>query len=305
MAHAYQISNRLMLPASSGDRFHMELTEVRLASSTVGLLSFDAGARVVTGATSGFHVNLTLQGQAAGAGNGAEPTTALAGEGLAYEPGAVTDAHWSCGSRVMTLLLSPQIVERELESLLGHSLRAPLRPEPKVEAGGLAQALTPAVHLVLLQLDRPSPASVLTTVQRHVEALIVDGFLLAHRHNYSDELDRPGRAAPRTPIEAAAQLLEERPEHPWTSITLAGEVHLSVRALQDGFKRHYDRPPMAYLRHLRLRRVNAVLVAAWPGEKTVQEVALRHGILHLGRFSQTYRQEFGESPSATLARPAS
>ena len=35
---------------------------------------------------------------------------------------------------------------------------------------------------------------------------------------------------------------------------------------------------------------------------TVSEVAQRVGIPHLGRFSGYYRQHFGESPTATLAR---
>ncbi|WP_181309496.1 helix-turn-helix transcriptional regulator [Nocardioides campestrisoli] len=296
----YEVSTRLVLPARDQRAFDMNLTEVRMASSMVGVLSFGAPARVVTDATSGYHVNLTLRGRAAGASNGAEATSTVAGEGLVYEPGAVTDAVWFRGCRVLTLFLSQRAVEEQLEKLLGRSLTGPLRPAPKAE--GLARALGPAVQLALMQLDRDAPAS--AALQNHVEALLVDSFLLSHRHAYSEALERPGPAAPRTPVERAARLLEERPEHPWTTVSLATEVHLSTRALQDGFKRHFHCPPMAYLRGVRLRGAHAALTAAQPGETTVQEVALRHGIMHPGRFSVSYRQEFGESPSVTLARPA-
>ncbi|MCD4536525.1 AraC family transcriptional regulator [Nocardioides sp. cx-169] len=303
VAAAYHVPNRLVLNSTDQSRFHMQLDEVRIASSSVGLLSFGAEARVLTGATSGFHVNLTLAGRAAGAGDGGPVQTAGAGEGLVYEPGAVTEASWFRGCRVLTLLLSRRAVERELESLLGHSVRAPLRPSPKATTDGLARALAPTVHLARMQLARPSPPAVLTTVARHLEALLVDSFLLEHPHSYRDEIDRAARTPTQTPVQRAAHLLEERPEHPWTTAALAQEVHLGVRALQQGFRRHYDCPPMTYLRRVRLRRTHEVLAAAIPGESTVQEVALRHGILHLGRFSVTYRKEYGESPSVTLARP--
>ncbi|NPC96739.1 AraC family transcriptional regulator [Nocardioides sp. zg-DK7169] len=303
VAAKYQISNRLSVPSRHRGQFDMQMTKVRIGSSKVGLLSFGADTRVLTGATSGFHINLTLQGRATGARNGAEAETAVAGEGLVYEPGVVTDAFWLGGCRVLTLLLARDIVERELEALLGHSLRAPLRPEAKTGANGLAEALAPVVQLVRSQAARPIPARAIATVQSHVEALIVDSFLLAHRHNYSEELVRPTPSVPRAPIERAAYLLEERPEHPWSTPSLAAEVHLSVRALQDGFKRHHGTPPMTFLRRIRLRRVHAALASAVPGETTVHEVALRHGILHMGRFSAVYHKEYGEHPSVTLRRP--
>ncbi|WP_158647830.1 AraC family transcriptional regulator [Nocardioides houyundeii] len=303
VASRYQVSTRLVLPSQAQPEFHLNLTEAKFASSMVGVLSFGSAARVVTDATSGFHINLTLQGRATGAANGGEAQAAVAGEGLVYEPGTVTNAYWFRGCRVLTLFLSQWAIEHQLESLLGHSLRGPLRPEAKAEANGLARALVPAVQLALMHLDRGTAPTAL--VQRHVEALVVNSFLLTHRHRYSDELDRPGPTSPRSAIERAAHLLEERPEHPWTTVTLASEVHLSVRALQDGFKRHYDTPPMTYLRGVRLRGAHAALVAASPGETTVQEVALRHGILHPGRFSIAYRKEYGETPSATMSRPVS
>jgi transcriptional regulator GlxA family with amidase domain len=87
-------------------------------------------------------------------------------------------------------------------------------------------------------------------------------------------------------------------------VRLASEVHLSVRALQEGFKRDLEMPPMAYLRQVRLRRVREELEASRSGDTTVRSVALRFGILHPSRFAATYQRAFGETPSATLSRPS-
>ncbi|MCW2827829.1 MAG: transcriptional regulator, AraC family, partial [Marmoricola sp.] len=80
------------------------------------------------------------------------------------------------------------------------------------------------------------------------------------------------------------------------------EVHLSVRALQEGFKRDLGMSPLAYLRLVRLRRAHRVLEQATPESTTVAAVALGLGLLHMGRFAASYRRAFGEMPSETLRR---
>ena len=56
---------------------------------------------------------------------------------------------------------------------------------------------------------------------------------------------------------------------------------------------------MALLRELRLQRAHDELLSAGPGAQ-VTDIALRWGFCHLGRFSQSYLQAFGESPRQTL-----
>jgi transcriptional regulator GlxA family with amidase domain len=80
------------------------------------------------------------------------------------------------------------------------------------------------------------------------------------------------------------------------------EVHLSVRALQEGFRQDLDTPPMAYLRRVRLRRAHEALLVAARDTTTVRSVAVSLGIVHLGRFAAAYRKAFGETPSETLSR---
>jgi AraC-like DNA-binding protein len=58
--------------------------------------------------------------------------------------------------------------------------------------------------------------------------------------------------------------------------------------------------PNRYLRLRRLNRVRTALQRAKPAPGLITELARRFGFSELGRFATSYRQTFGEAPSATL-----
>lgn len=139
-------------------------------------------------------------------------------------------------------------------------------------------------------------------LSRHVENLVLHGLLIGQPHNYSEDLDRDRPARLGSAVRRAVELLEERPSDPWTTVRLAMEVHLSVRALQDGFRRDLGTSPMKYLKQTRLRRAREALEVADRDPGTIRAVATGLGMLHMGRFAAAYRDAFGESPSETLHR---
>ena len=85
-----------------------------------------------------------------------------------------------------------------------------------------------------------------------------------------------------------------------TTSTLAAEAHVTVRTLQEGFRRHLRISPMAYLRKVRLNRAYQDLRAADPSTTTVALIAHRWGFTHLGRFAAAYQAVHGEAPATTL-----
>ena len=141
-----------------------------------------------------------------------------------------------------------------------------------------------------------------TRVARQLERLMIDGLLLGQAHNYSDALDRGDRRALSGPVARARQLLEEQPEEPWSTSSLAVRVHVSMRSLQEGFAREVGMPPMKYLLRVRLRQARDQLRELSSAQTTVASVAFGVGLFHLGRFAAAYRLAFGESPSETLRR---
>lgn len=80
---------------------------------------------------------------------------------------------------------------------------------------------------------------------------------------------------------------------------LAEVAAISVRSLQQSFRRLRNCTPMEALARRRLR---AAYDALRNPEATVTQVATDCGFFHLGRFASRYREVFGETPSATLVR---
>jgi AraC-like DNA-binding protein len=204
-------------------------------------------------------------------------------------------------------LMTPQTtLESELEQLMGRPLTRPLRFGFGMDLSSPAgRSWWEVLTLVERGLDGRLGIATHRVAGPHVERLLLDALLLGQRHNYSDCVNAPTAPAATGPIARAVELVHDRPGDPWSSTVLAREVHLSVRSLQDGFRRDVGRPPMTYLREVRLRGIRKELQRATPGSTTVEAVAYRWGLVHMSRFAAAYRSAFGEAPSQTLRRSAS
>lgn len=79
---------------------------------------------------------------------------------------------------------------------------------------------------------------------------------------------------------------------------------VSLRTVQDLFRRHLDCTITAYIRQIRLEAARRRLLLGLPRD-TVTAAALASGFNHMGEFAAAYRNAFGERPSQTLrqARP--
>ena len=80
---------------------------------------------------------------------------------------------------------------------------------------------------------------------------------------------------------------------------LAAAAGVTERTLARAFRDTFGTSPLQYVLLRQLHAVRRGLRSA-PGEATVSEILVRHGIWDHGRFAARYRRHFGESPSATL-----
>ncbi|QZQ55569.1 helix-turn-helix domain-containing protein [Curtobacterium sp. TC1] len=102
-------------------------------------------------------------------------------------------------------------------------------------------------------------------------------------------------------VAAAEAWIRTRLREDITTGDIAAAVGISVRTLQEVFRRELNQTPTAFLRAQRLERVREALLDPADGV-TVSGVAREWGFRHGGRFSEAYNDRFGEFPRITLSR---
>ncbi|WP_375399724.1 AraC family transcriptional regulator [uncultured Amnibacterium sp.] len=143
---------------------------------------------------------------------------------------------------------------------------------------------TPEVYA--MDLTRTHTIDMLTSI-------IVEAFELTNASE--DPVDRDLVVTRRAVAEMRAHLAE-----PIAIPDIAQAAGVSLRGLQTIFERELGVSPMLHLRQLRMEAARSALMAEAEHGTTVAEIARRFGYSNSGRFSTHYRNEFGESPAATL-----
>jgi AraC family ethanolamine operon transcriptional activator len=116
---------------------------------------------------------------------------------------------------------------------------------------------------------------------------------------------RPAPAAARhAALGRALEFVEANARRPLTVRDLCIAISGSERTLRRAFEERFGVSPKTYLRSRRLAGVRRDLTESEPGARSVHEIAGHWGFWHMGQFARDYRLQFGELPSATLARSA-
>lgn len=282
------------------------LNAVQLDGVTIGYVRYGAGVQILVEEMLGsYQVNIPLSGRME-ITRFRETFTSTSSRPALLLPGESYLGRWTQDCTQLAVNIDRSTLETELERQLGRPVAAPIRFDFDMDLGSpLNQSWLAAVRLVESECERPGSLIHHPRAARHVEHLLTAGLLLAQPHNYSAALLGPHPSPGPRAIKHALDIIDSDPDQPLTASDLASAVGVSVRALQEGFRRYVGMPPMSYLREVRLRRVHAELAAAPPGSVTVTEVACRWGFTHLGRFAAAYRRKYGLLPSLTLRGDAS
>lgn len=131
---------------------------------------------------------------------------------------------------------------------------------------------------------------------------VARALLVLHPSSGERLLDR--RSAQDDRIRAALDFVLNHAHEAITVDDIAAAASLSVRGVQEAFKREFQRSPMAFVRETRLDRAHAELQAVDVERGAVADIARRSGFSHMGRFSATYHERFGEYPRETLRSSA-
>ena len=227
------------------------------------------------------------------------------GTAAVYRPVGDASARWAAGSRLLGVKIDRNVVEDALSDALGTQLTSQIdfTTSMSIESGA-GRSWIKMLSLFADQLFRPDSVLDHPLVGLPFVDSLVRGFLIAADHLHRDALTNDEQlAAPRV-IRTAVEIIEAEAHLPLTVSVIASRSHASVRSLQQGFRRHLDMSPMAYLREVRLRRAHENLLEADPTTTSVASIAYQWGFTNLGRFAAAHTARYDEPPAATLRRRA-
>lgn len=108
------------------------------------------------------------------------------------------------------------------------------------------------------------------------------------------------RVAAESIVKRAELYVDDHLAEPLTVPAIAAAVAVSVRSLQQAFRRARESTPNDYLRRARLSAARHDLLTSDPGRVTVAAIARRWGFLNPGRFAARYHDEFDRRPGDDL-----
>ncbi|WP_420105945.1 AraC family transcriptional regulator [Herbaspirillum huttiense] len=280
-----------------GERLDARMHYTSLGDLSVSRLRYGSAVQIEPGSLDSFFlVQMPLYGMAR-IESGAQHIDSSAELASVLSPQEATRMTWMAGTDQLMLRLSRSLVERTLVGYLGHPLNEPLRFELGFRWRDCAPWQCMLSYLIDCTLQHHDLAMHKIVVSQ-IEQLAASILVTSHRHNHCE--DAPARRSTILPrhVRRAQDFLEAHAHEPVTAEQLAQAAGVSVRSLYAGFKDFLGVSPMQYLRDLRMERARAELMSG--DSNHVAGVALRWGFAHMGRFSNEYKQRYGESPSKTL-----
>jgi AraC-like DNA-binding protein len=290
---------RLLGPSNG---FGLTHRVTRVGPITVGDITYDTDVALgFVEIRASYHVNVPIKGWLQSRHRGLETTPSPEVASVYRPDGETAVTRWPAGTRNLAVKIDQVAVDRALESLIDGPVQAPIPFEATLPLNGnAAQSWVRLLLTVQRHLDWPDSVIAHSVVSVPLVESLIHGFLLVADHPYREQLAAPAEPGRPGAVRNAMDIIEAEAHLPLTTSTLARQCHVSVRTLQEGFRRHLGMSPMAYVRVVRLRRAHRELSSADPFHSTVAGIAHRWGFTHLGRFAAAHKKVYGETPLQAL-----
>ncbi len=214
--------------------------------------------------------------------------------------GRPTRIHMTANCRHLTVRLSRALVDSVLQDTLNITASRPVSFAPEVSADSELPMMWRDLLMHILRQATLAPRTMNTaSTQKQYATMMAELLLVHHNHNYSDAIQRYSNDVSPWHVRRARDIIHNSLDDGLSVVTLAQEVGVSVRSLQNGFRDFLGMTPVEYIRSHRLEQLHKALRTA-PSESSVTDLMLSCGISSFGRYAQYYKQHYGCSPSDTL-----
>jgi AraC-like DNA-binding protein len=220
-----------------------------------------------------------------------------------YDEGSSHDQKTQRGTRWASMSLSPEDPAVTSADLIGPEIKPPHGVAAILAPDAASMARLTALHADARQLAEDAPGRLAhPEVSRALESALTHAMV----HCLADAPSAaPAASHLHTAIMARFErLIAQNPGLPLYLTEVCKKVGASERTLRRCCQEHLGMGPNRYLLLRRMHLARKALIDLDQARTTVTEVATRFGFWELGRFAGAYRAIFGESPAATLKRPA-
>jgi AraC-like DNA-binding protein len=287
-----------MIGRGAFDACHHHVAGQRLS---LNYIQYGAKTLIAPGELKDFYLlQIPLSGGAA-ISNGGDHYISRPDRAAMLNPHLPTTMIWDENCRQILVRIERRAMQDHLSQLLGATAERPLTFSGPLDlTTSVGAALRGLVMHLVDQADHgpmmPAEGGLLA---RQLESVILSGLLEAGEHNFTRYLNPTQSAAAPRHVRKAEDFIRCNLEKPIALEDIASAAGVTARALQLGFRNFRNTSPMALLRTERLRKVHEELLSGDP-RTSVTDVAIRWGFTHLGRFSQAYKDKYGQPPSKTL-----
>lgn len=281
--------------------FHAQHNAVRQPGYSVNYVTYGGSVEIDPGElTDFFLLQIPVAGSAHVRCGRTEAEAVPEVHATLLSPTLATRMTWRDGCRKLIVQIDRMALEKQFAALAG---AAPAEVE---FVTGLALSGSQGAALLRHVGMMFEAAEMFDDVSEAYRVMLRDGLttllLTGFEHNRRRAFDRPAADAGPMPLRKAAAFIFENLAGPLPAAEIAAAAGVSLRSLQDGFRRGHGVTIGEFILNARLDLFRSLLVSGGPSPLTVTEAALSAGLGHVGRAAQAYRRRFGELPSETLSR---
>ncbi len=204
----------------------------------------------------------------------------------------------------IALIFSHNTLQQHALALIGEkSLDIDFQLEKSVDITKPAgQALKNAVVYAMNEMNGALGKLNNPITHTNLENYLLTQFIILHSNTHKSVFESANdqQVLPRN-LKRACDYIHAHAHKKITLGELTAYAGCSYRSLQSIFIKVQGVSPMEYLKGVRLEGVRSVLLTADSQRTTVTEIAQQWGFVHMGRFAQMYKKQFGILPSDTLS----
>ncbi len=275
---------------------------ITLGDVTLNYLDYGAEVRITPGELNSFYlIQIPLKGSAE-ISCGKDSIHSDITTASIPNPLEKLDMVWHAGNPQLMVYINRATLEKRLEDLIGREIHVPVKFDLGMDlTTQKAKSWRNLIDTLVSDVDHEG-LTMHAGIRNQFQDLIITGLLLSQKHNYSESIGTSIEPITSRSVRLAMAACEANPQDPLTVTDMARYAGVSIRSLQDGFKKYVGMSPTDYLRNVRLNRVREELLAERSFDSSIADIAFTWGFTHLGRFAKIYHERFGELPSETIRK---